>query len=77
MGGLLPKGDPDCNTDRALLYSLVCTSASLEGHHCRTDVLRCGSTIIGLWPIYGILTLPILFVLFMGFIMSAHFMPSF
>ena len=33
--------------------------------------------VIGLWPIYGILTLPILFVFFMGSIMAVHFMPNF
>lgn len=31
---------------------------------------------IGLWPIYHLLILPIMFVFFMGMIMSAHFMPS-
>lgn len=32
--------------------------------------------IIGLWPIYHVLILPIMFAFFMAAIMSAHFMPS-
>jgi hypothetical protein len=30
---------------------------------------------VGLWPVYGLLTVPILSVLFMGALMSTHFLP--
>jgi hypothetical protein len=40
-----------------------------------TGVMLC-SFIIGLWPIYHVLILPIMFAFFMAAIMSAHFMPS-
>jgi hypothetical protein len=35
-----------------------------------------GSLLIGLWPVWGFLTPGILVVVFVGSLMSAHFLPS-
>mmetsp|Transcript_44427 Transcript_44427/g.114966 ORF Transcript_44427/g.114966 Transcript_44427/m.114966 type:complete len:188 (-) Transcript_44427:117-680(-) len=40
-------------------------------------LIACFAFMVALWPIWSFLTPILLFVLFMGFIMSAHFWPSF
>ena len=40
------------------------------------SVLCCIALILGLWPVYGLFTPGILFVLWLGCLMIAHFLPS-
>lgn len=40
-----------------------------------TPVCPMRSTMVALWPVYGLLTPAIVLLLFMGLIMSTHFIP--
>jgi len=38
-------------------------------------ILGCIGFTVGLWPVWHYLTIPLLFVIFMGTVMAAHFVP--
>uniref|UniRef100_A0A4W5KUR3 Uncharacterized protein n=1 Tax=Hucho hucho TaxID=62062 RepID=A0A4W5KUR3_9TELE len=75
QGGLgvecvLSTHDPHCDHRRSRRRTWVCARSTW--HPTRCDC----SLILGLWPVWGLFTPGILFVLFLGTLMTAHFLPA-